>query len=359
MVATTHELAIEIGGMLILVRTSSAEFVHMLEDRYGKFVTGVASPRRLPPVGDHKDGLNGAGQGSSSRESRASNFQFPVSSFEIEVELVPRGIVTDEEDLRVRLEGGRWIMERGDFRAQFDPKLRRAWVRQTARPYAIDAVLRILHSLILAREGGFLVHAASAVRNGRAFLFAGVSGAGKTTISRLAPPDVKLLTDEISYVRPREQGRGNREQGRGNRGDETGNREQRTANSEQGIGKDGEQVQVNAQGRADHSLFPVPYSLFPAFEAFGTPFAGELARIGENLRAPVAALYLLAQGPENRVEPVSDAEAARGLLRNILFFAQDEELVRMIFETVCDFVRRVPVRRLVFTPDARVWELIT
>jgi ABC-type iron transport system FetAB ATPase subunit len=62
-------------------------------------------------------------------------------------------------------------------------------------------VLRILHTLLLAAEGGFLVHAASAVRNGRAFLFAGLSGAGKTTIAGLAPPDATLLTDEISYVR--------------------------------------------------------------------------------------------------------------------------------------------------------------
>ena len=59
---------------------------------------------------------------------------------------------------------------------------------QSANPYSIDAALRIIHSLILARQGGLLVHAASAVRNGKAFLFAGVSGAGKTTISRLAPP---------------------------------------------------------------------------------------------------------------------------------------------------------------------------
>ncbi|MGB7592835.1 MAG: hypothetical protein WBO19_16485, partial [Terriglobia bacterium] len=103
---------------------------------------------------------------------------------------------------------------------------------------------------------------------------------------------------------------------------------------------------------------PSPQPPAPAFEAFGTPFAGELARLGENLRAPLAALYLLAQGPENRIEPVSDAEAARELLQNILFFARDEELVGMIFQTVCDFVRRVPVRRLVFTPQARVWELI-
>ena len=101
----------------------------------------------------------------------------------------------------MRLDSGRWVMERGDFHAEWDPERRQGWVRQTANPNAIDGVLRILHSLILALEGGFLVHAASAVRNGRAFVFAGVSGAGKTTISGLAPPDVVLLTDENSYVR--------------------------------------------------------------------------------------------------------------------------------------------------------------
>ena len=188
----------------------------------------------------------------------------------------------------------------------------------------------------------------------RAFLFAGVSGAGKTTISRLAPADVVLLTDEISYVRRREQGIGNREQG-------IGNREQGRGESERGntLG-----AQNNTPRRTDQiesiapSLFPGPYSLFPAFEAFGTPFAGELARIGENLRAPVAALYLLVQGAGNRFEEVSQAEAARALLQNILFFAQDEELVRLVSQSAFDFVSRVPVRRLVFAPDARVWELI-
>ena len=129
-------------------------------------------------------------------------------------------------------------IERGDFCAELDARSRRGWVRQSPNPYSIDAVLRIVHSLVLAEEGGFLVHAASAVRNGRAFLFAGVSGAGKTTISRLAPPDATLLTDEISYLRRSGSG----------------------------------------------------------YHAYGTPFAGELARVGKNVRAPLAALYLLRKG---------------------------------------------------------------
>ena len=51
-------------------------------------------------------------------------------------------------------------------------------------------------------------------------------------------------------------------------------------------------------------------------------------------------------------------EAARALLRNILFFAHDQELVGTVFQSVFDFVARVPVERLIFTPGVRVWELI-
>jgi hypothetical protein len=161
-------------------------------------------------------------------------------------------------------------------------------------------VLRIVHTLLLARTGGFLVHASSAVRNGRAFLFSGVSGAGKTTMARLAPPDAALLTDEISYVT-----------------------------------------------RQDRQYFSA-----------GTPFFGELARVGENLRAPIKAVYLLAKGSENVIEPVDGADAVRGLLGNILFFARDPAFVKLVFDAAFDFVSRVPIRRLTFAPDPRVWELI-
>jgi hypothetical protein len=337
-----YDVCIEIGEMPILVRTASAEFANLLRDRYGPFVVGAA------PSADPSDGGLATGdRGGRPCPPRRPQGSPPNAVFELEVELVPPGSVTDADEARVRVERGRWVLERGDFRAEWEPEHRRGWVRQSPNPYSIDAVLRILHSLVLAREGGFLVHAASAIRNGRAFLFAGVSGAGKTTISRLAPADVVLLTDEISYVRRREQGTGDREQGIG---------ESEPGNS---LG-----AQYNTPQRTDRiestapSLFPVPYSLFPAFEAFGTPFAGELARIGENLRAPVAALYLLVQGAGNRFEEVSQAEAARALLHNILFFAQDDELVRLVSQSAFDFVSRVPVRRLVFAPDARVWELI-
>jgi len=261
-----HEIAIEIGGTPILFRTHDSSFREMMIDRYGGFIGFLSRP-----------------------------------TLEFEVELVtPSGEMESEEDAQVEMRDGLWHFRRGDFRARWDPGAGRGYIRQSANPYSVDSVLRIVHSLILAGNGGFLLHAASAIRDGRAFLFSGISGAGKTTISRLAPPDVVLLTDEISYVRREARG----------------------------------------------------------YHACGTPFAGELARVGTNCSAPVATVFLLGKGSENKIEVVNTAEAVRCLLRNILFFAEDAELVEMIFRSACDFVDRVPVRRLTFVPDTRVWDLI-
>jgi hypothetical protein len=258
-------LTIEIGRVPVCVNTNDLEFFCMLETRYAGFV-------------------------------RASG----TAEIVFDVEIVPAGTGNPDADVEVTQQNGRWKMTRGDFRAEWEPASRRGWIRQSANPYSIDSVLRIAHTLVLARRNGFLLHAASAIRNGKVFLFAGVSGAGKTTISRLAPADVILLTDEISYVR------------------------------KQGDG----------------------------YMAFGTPFTGELARAGKNVSAPVEALYLLAKGPENRMEPILPAEAVPSLLANTLFFAREEEFVRAAFHSAFEFVSRTPVLRLTFVPDSRVWELI-
>jgi hypothetical protein len=257
------EVTVQIGGIPICLRTDDPVFAHMLQERYAGYLGTV----------------------------------HPQAEFEIHLCPLP---LSDNEEVHVSYSGGKWDLRRKDFVARWEPRTGRGWIRQGNTPYSADTVLRIVHSLLLAQDGGFLLHAASAVRRGRAFLLSGVSGAGKTTISRLAPGNVTLLTDEISFVR--------------------------------------------RQGSS--------------YRAYGTPFAGELNRPGENCSAPIAALFFLAQGPENRIDPIAPQEAAKNLLRNTLFFAQDAALVRRVFQTALDFVERIPARRLTFVPDQRVWDLI-
>jgi hypothetical protein len=265
-VPISRHITVDIGDIAVVFHSTDAALVEMMERRFRRFLNPSAEP-----------------------------------AFEFVIRIVPALHPVDADvDLQVRADNDRWIMRRGDFHAEWDVTERRGRICQTLNPYAIDSVLRIVHTLILAKEGGFLLHASSAVRNGRAYLFTGPSGAGKSTIVGLAPEEVTVLTDEISYVRRSVDG----------------------------------------------------------YVAFGTPFAGELSDAGEPVNAPIAALFQLGHAAESRQEPLGTAETVRALLRNILFFADDRRLVDDVLGTACDFASRVPAFELRFAPTPSVWETI-
>lgn len=259
-------MGLRIGGLPFVLSAAEPGFMAMLRHRYANF---VCEPLQ-------------------------------ASAIRLDINLIAPPCAEDDDDMEVRFESESWMMRRGDFSAQWNPATGRGVVYQPAYPYAIDSVMRIILSIMLARSGGFLLHSASAIRNGRAFLFCGVSGAGKTTIARLAPPDAILLTDEISCVRP-------------------------------------------SAAR---------------YHAFGTPFAGELGIAGEQIAAPIGVLYFLRKGPCNAIGSIDPARAIEMLLRNMLFFTDDCALVKQVFATACDFVARVAAAELTFKPDESVWELI-
>lgn len=261
-----RSVVIEIGKLPIRFWCGDSEFVRLIEDRYSGFLSASSEP-----VG------------------------------EVEIELTPEDSIDSRaEDVRVTREGEQWVIERTDFQARWNLSTGQGRVRQVACVYSLDSVLRVLLTLVLSRMDGFLLHASSAIRDGGALLFSGMSGAGKTTIVKLAPPDTFLLSDDVSCIicRP------------------------------------------------------------DSFKAVGTPFYCGLGRPGENREAPIRAVYLLAHGSENKIEPVEGAAAVRGLLQNVLFFNRDTELTKSVFETVCEFVNHVPVRRLTFVPGASIWDLI-
>ena len=66
--------------------------------------------------------------------------------------------------------------------------------------YTLDSLLRVLLSWKLLEHQGFLLHAATVIRNGKAYIFTGRSGAGKSTVATLSPQG-SVLTDEISLLR--------------------------------------------------------------------------------------------------------------------------------------------------------------
>ena len=165
--------------------------------------------------------------------------------------------------------------------------------------YAFDSLLRMLFSWILLDRSGFLLHAATVVRNGRAYVFTGCSGAGKSTLASLAP-EGSVLTDEISLLR-----------------------------FEEG-----------------------------AWRAYGTPFWGEFRAGDVNSSAPVAGIFRLLQAPENRVAPLRRGELLRALLPNVLFFSAQPAANGRLLEILSGVAEEIPGYDLEFRKDRTVWEVL-
>ena len=165
--------------------------------------------------------------------------------------------------------------------------------------YALDSLLRVLLSWKLLSHQGFLLHAATIVRNGKAYAFTGRSGAGKSTVASLSP-EGSVLTDEISLLR--------RENG--------------------------------------------------VWRAYGTPFWGEFRAAGSNTSAPVAGIYRLVQASQNAVTLLSRRETLRMLLPNVLFFSADPAANRLLLEILSHAVAEISGCNLAFRKDQTFWEVL-
>src|ERR1700728_158275 len=165
--------------------------------------------------------------------------------------------------------------------------------------YALDSLLRILLTMVLLPQRGFLLHGATVVRDGRAYIFFGRSGAGKSTVASLSPKG-SVLTDEISLIRY----------------------------------SDG------------------------CWQAHGTPFWGEFRAAGQNRLVPVAGFYLLKQATEERVEILSVKQALRALLPCVLFFTSEKRAHETLLRTLLGLIEEIPCHRLYFRRNAEFWKVI-
>src|ERR1700746_42299 len=165
--------------------------------------------------------------------------------------------------------------------------------------YALDSLLRILLTMVLLPQRGFLLHPATVVRDGRAYVFTGRSGAGKSTVASLSPA-ATVLTDEISLLRF----------------------------------TDG------------------------CWQAYGTPFWGEFRAAGQNEHYPIAGIYTLVQSVEDRVESLTTKEIIRALLPCVLFFTPSVEANQDMLRLMFEFVTQVPCYRLHFRRDDGFWKVV-
>lgn len=200
---------------------------------------------------------------------------------------------------KVSRRGQTWEFQLHQARAEFDGERQRAVLQGALSVFTFDSFLRIFLTLLLLERDGLVLHAATLRRSGSAHIFLGRSGAGKTTLSRLAPAD-QVLTDEISLLRL-----------------------------------------VQDEPRA-----------------YGSPFWGELAGHGADVELPLQAFYLLAKDRRTFIEPLRGADALTALCAHTLFFVPDRDSLQALLRVCARWVEAVPVSRLHFAPDETVWEVL-
>ena len=162
-------------------------------------------------------------------------------------------------------------------------------------------VLRVLYFYGFLDNTGLLLHASGLVRGNRAYVFPGVSDAGKTTIVRHSP-GMPVLSDEV--------------------------------------------VAVKLGGRNE-----VP-------EAFGTPFYGDWGRPGEKIHAPIQGLYFPVKSTENRLEPLTPRETLTRLLPCIFSYTVFPARLEKLVDFGIHLAAQVPGFAFYFQPGATMWEAL-
>lgn len=172
-------------------------------------------------------------------------------------------------------------------------------------PSALERTLTYILIQSLPREhDGLLIHAAGVVLDGRGYLFAGPSGAGKTTIARLAEGIGEVLSDENVIARL----------------------------------MDGDAVL--------HS----------------TPFWGQstppewVRRV--NRRVPLAGIYLLEHAPDFSLTPLRPAEAVAALLATEKVATERVESATAWLAIAGRLATTTPIYRLGFRPTRDLWAFL-
>jgi hypothetical protein len=253
---------LNIAGVGLAIHSDNPEFIAQITDRYEGFVA-----------------------------SEANDFRMTVDT--------ERGITTIGEDLpRVTSTETGFHFERRDFHMEVDKAAKSIVGSCAPNMYSFDSCLRVFFTVHLLDRGGVMIHGASVVSQGNAYLFFGVSGAGKTTTARLSAPR-QILSDELTV-----------------------------------LCRDGE-----------------------GYRAYGTPFWGELQKNGDNVSAPLSGINMLVKDSKAYLEPVSQKFAMQALLPCVLFFAHEKQLVNAAVDRVADLVGRVPACKMHFLPDNSFWRL--
>ncbi|MBY0145919.1 hypothetical protein [Neobacillus niacini] len=189
---------------------------------------------------------------------------------------------------------------RADYYIKVDSDFRTALVSVHNELALKHALMNLFSSFIVYHNWGLLIHSSCVIDNGRAHIFSGQSGAGKSTAAKLSFPR-NLLSDEATLVKITE-----------------------------------EDVQV-----------------------YNSPFRSEIEADSFSGNLSLGSVQILFQALQNKRERVAKSEALFQLMDKVFFWPHSQEETSRIMKLMTLMVKQVPVYELHFQKNNSFWELIS
>lgn len=164
--SASQELTIEVAGISVSLNLGSEALFDEIRSHYAGFLSANPPAMKLDISSSLKASV-----------SPAPWAGLKVSGDEIEI--------TDEHV------SGRVNLKTGTGRARITPG---------GLKWGLTTLLRNLFSLLLLKDEGIILHAAVIARNNMAYVFAGRSGSGKTTVANLSR-QYTVLSDDLAVIR--------------------------------------------------------------------------------------------------------------------------------------------------------------
>jgi hypothetical protein len=189
---------------------------------------------------------------------------------------------------------------RADYQIEVDPEYRSALISVFDELALKHALTNLYSSFIVHHNWGLLLHSSCAIENGKAHIFAGQSGAGKSTAAKLSFPRC-LLSDEATLLK------------------------------------------ITSSG----------------VTVYNSPFRSELEAEPFEDSVELASIQLLHQALKNKRIQSAKSDALLHLMDKVFFWPRNQEETKAILNLMTMLVLQVPVYDLYFQKNNTFWELIS
>lgn len=211
------------------------------------------------------------------------------------------GVPFKDFDVQILKEPNRIMFRRADYLIEVDSDYKTANI-SVYNDFALKhALMNLYSSFIVYHNWGLLLHSSCVIENGKSHIFAGQSGAGKSTAAKLSYPR-PLLSDEATILK------------------------------------------ITSNGVI----------------VFNSPFRSELASSDDRGKhTQLGSIQILYQALQNNREPLKKSDAYLSLIDKVFYWTNNQEEVKRVLQLLKLLVNYVPVYKLYFQKNNQFWELIS